>query len=309
MRYLRQAGAKAVARSANREAVGFFEQALVLLEKLPQTTETLTAALDTRIALGPALITVNGAGSPEVEASYLRAREIVDRLGDASRRFPVLWGLWYFTFNRGQYPAAREAGERLLEVARSGDDSGQLLEAHHALWPTLSAMGQPAAAAVHMEQGVALYDRAQHASQTFLYGGHDPGACCRSHLALTRWLLGQPDRALGPLQDALRLAEELQHPLTIVNSLGFAAWTHHQRGDREATAATSERLLALANEHGFSGWIDVAFILLPMSRGGSLGDRCPGRLVPPVYVDPRWGLAKGVLSLPARRAVCRYGSR
>lgn len=35
VRYLRQAGARAVARSANREAVGFFEQALEFLAELP----------------------------------------------------------------------------------------------------------------------------------------------------------------------------------------------------------------------------------------------------------------------------------
>jgi hypothetical protein len=29
----------------------------------------------------------------------------------------------------------------------------------------------------HMERGIALYDRKLHASQAFLYAGHDPGAC------------------------------------------------------------------------------------------------------------------------------------
>ena len=270
VRYLRQAGTKAAARSANREAVGFFEHALALFEELPQTRETLDESLDTRIALGPALIAVHGTSAPEVESSYLRAQDLVDQLGDASRRFPVLWGLWYVSYSRGHYPAALETGERLLEAARSGDDTGQLLEAHHALWPTLSAMGQPAAAAVHMEQGVALYDRARHASQTFLYGGHDPGACCRYHLALTRWLLGQPDRSFSSLQDALRLAEELQHPLTLVITLWFAAWTYHQRGEREATVAASERLLTLADAHGFSSWIDAALVLRPAALGARL---------------------------------------
>ena len=38
--YLRQAGAKAFARSANREAVAYFEQALTALTHLPETRET-----------------------------------------------------------------------------------------------------------------------------------------------------------------------------------------------------------------------------------------------------------------------------
>jgi len=272
-RYLRQSGVKAVARSANREAVAFFEQALALLKDLPESPQTSSETLDTRIALGPALIALKGAGSAEVEASYTHARELVERLGDASRKFPVLWGLWFVNYNRGRYAAAREAGEQLLEAAQQGDDTGQLLEAHHALWPTLSAMGQPAAAFLHAERGFALYDRRRHASHAFLYGGHDPGACARYHLALTRWLLGYPDRSLSALQDALRLAEELKHPLSTVMTLTFAASIHCQRGDRETAAATADRLVALATEHAFSVWIDAALLLQYVRPGTRLDAR------------------------------------
>ena len=54
-RYLRQAGAKAFARSANREAVGYFEQALAALAHLPETRETLEQAIDLRLDLRNAL--------------------------------------------------------------------------------------------------------------------------------------------------------------------------------------------------------------------------------------------------------------
>lgn len=158
-------------------------------------------------------------------------------------------------------------GEQLLAAAQTGHDTGQLLEAHHALWPTLAAMGQPAAATLHAEQGLALYDQSRHAAQTFLYGGHDPGVCCRYHLALTRWLLGYPDRALASSHDALRLTEELKHPQTTVNALWFAAWVHYQRGERDLAAAVADRGLALATEYAFSGWID-AFLALPHVRTG-----------------------------------------
>ena len=41
-RYLRQAGAKAFERSANREAVAWFEQALQVVERLPDEPATQT---------------------------------------------------------------------------------------------------------------------------------------------------------------------------------------------------------------------------------------------------------------------------
>jgi tetratricopeptide (TPR) repeat protein len=174
--YLREAGSKAVNRSANREAVAYFEEALALLDELPQTTETLTEALEIRMALGPALIALKGAPSPEVEQLYRRALELVDQLGANAHRFPTLWGLWFVNFSRGEYPVALEAGERLLETARNGENTGQLLEAHHALWPTLVSMGRPLQAISHFEQGLALYDRDRHGKYAFLYAGHDPAA-------------------------------------------------------------------------------------------------------------------------------------
>ena len=283
VRYLRSAGENAVFRSAYREAIAHLTRALALLQKLPETPEVLAETVETRIALSPALIALKGAGSAEVEASYLSAWELVDRLGDESRRFPVLWGLWFVNYSRGRYVAAREAGQRLLEVAHRGDDAEQLLEAHHALWPTLSAMGEPAAAILHIEQGLVLDDRTRHASQPFLYGGHDPSVCCRYYLGLTRWLLGHPDRAVGALQDALHLVEERKHPLTTVNALWFNAWVHYQRGERETAAAIADRVIAMSAEHGFTGWPDAALSLTCVGPGQRLDTRAlaelQGRLV------------------------------
>ncbi len=263
VRYLREAGSKAIGRSANREAVAYLEEALALLDELPQTTETLTEALEIRMALGPALIAVKGAPSPEVEALYVRALELVDQLEASASRFPALWGLWYVNFTRGRYAEALAAGERLLDTARTGDDTSQLLEAHHALWPTLSAMGRPLQAIVHMEQGLGLYDRDRHGTSAFLYGGHDPGACCRWHRGMNRWLMGYPDSALSDMQDALRLAEELKHPPTTVIALWHGAWVHLQRGEGELAMADVDHLTSLAELHGISSsWTDFPNVLM-----------------------------------------------
>ena len=53
--YCRQAGDKAVARSAHREAVACFEQALVALEHLPEGRERHEQAIDVRFGLRHAL--------------------------------------------------------------------------------------------------------------------------------------------------------------------------------------------------------------------------------------------------------------
>jgi predicted ATPase len=261
VRYLREAGIKAAAHSAGREAVEFFTAALEALKALSRGNDTLATELDILIKMGPALIAQKGAASTEVETVYLRARDLVDEVGESMQRFQVFWGLWFVIYSRGEYQGARTAGERLLEAARSGNDRGQLLEAHHALWATLSAMGRATAAVEHMESGIALYDRERHASQAFLYGGHDAGACCRYHLAMNFWLLGQYDRSMNAITAALRLVEQLKHPGSAILALWVAAWLHYHRGDRPATKAIVERILALASEYGIARFSDPGILI------------------------------------------------
>ena len=259
---LRQAGSKAVARSAYREAIGFFERALSALAHLPESRETLTEALDIRIALGPALIVVKGAGAREVEASYTHAQEMCGRIGDPSRLFPVLWGLWYVNHSRGQYQPARGLGERLLSLAQSSQDPALLLEANHALWSTLLGMAQPVEADAHAQQGIALYDPRQHRSYTFLYGGHDPGVCCRYVSAVALWERGYAEQAVKRIKEALNLASELSHPFTTIITLYFAAWIYYHRGEYQTAAEKAQALVALGRAQGVSVWPEHGAMLL-----------------------------------------------
>jgi predicted ATPase len=147
-----------------------------------------------------------------------------------------------------------------MAAARAGGAAGELVEAHHALWATLSATGEATAAVSHSEAGIALYDRDRDAPRMFVYAGHDPGACCRYHLGLNRWLLGYPDQAVVAIQDALHLAEQLDHPMSITISLWFLAWLHYQRGEEEALGVV-ERLRALVDAHGFKGWLEAGIVM------------------------------------------------
>jgi class 3 adenylate cyclase len=85
--YLRQAGAKAFARSANREAVSCFEQALTALQHLPETRETLEQAIDLRFDLRTALFPL---GKFEQILDCLREAEGLARTLDDQRRLGQL---------------------------------------------------------------------------------------------------------------------------------------------------------------------------------------------------------------------------
>ena len=72
MAYCRQAGAKTMTRSAYREAVGHFEQALGALQHLPESPDTIAQAIDLRFDLRNALFALGDHG-PIIE--HLRQAE------------------------------------------------------------------------------------------------------------------------------------------------------------------------------------------------------------------------------------------
>src|SRR5439155_8972568 len=81
--YCRQAGEKALARSAYREAVGYFEQALSVLPHLPESRDTREQAIDLRFALRSALLPSGDFRRIQV---YLHEAEAVAAALDAPRR-------------------------------------------------------------------------------------------------------------------------------------------------------------------------------------------------------------------------------
>jgi adenylate cyclase len=129
----------------------------------------------------------------------------------------------------------------------------------------LNYLGELAVAQAHLEQGIALYDRQQHRTHALLYG-QDPGVACLSYAALTLWLLGYPDQALQRSREALTLAQEVAHPLSLAYALGFAAFLHLYRREGLLVQARAEAVVTLATEHGFAHWWALGTVLQAGAR-------------------------------------------
>ena len=82
-RTVRQAGRRPLARSAYREAVGYFEQALSALPHLPEQRDTREQAIDLRLALRTALLPSGDSGRI---LAYLREAEALAEALDDPRR-------------------------------------------------------------------------------------------------------------------------------------------------------------------------------------------------------------------------------
>jgi predicted ATPase len=269
--YWHRAGERAVARSANLEAISHLTKGLAVLQTLPETADRIQQELLLQTTLGPALMNTKGFAAPEAERAYARARALCESASEAPQRFSVLRGLWQFYNGRGAYETARELGEQCLQLAQQGHDSSRRLEAHHALWTTHLLMGELPVARTHLEQGLALYDPQQHRALAVLYG-HDPGVCCRGGAAVVLWLLGYPDKALREQHAADTLAQELAHPPSLAFMRMLVAIALQLRRETRAAHEQAEALIALATEQGFALFLAIGGILREGTRP-ALGQR------------------------------------
>jgi DNA-binding SARP family transcriptional activator/predicted ATPase len=258
--YLRQAGEKAFANSAHTDALAHFTQALELLGKLGPGAARDREELSLRLALGPALQATRGYATPEVEQNYARARQLADEVGAPVQRFQALWGMWLVASHRASADTALELGRELLALAQTLGDPALLLEGHHALWPVLVWLGSADSARCHLDQGMALYDKARHRSHAFVYGGHDPGVCCRKVASWASWILGYPARGLEESVASLRLARELDHAASIIVALVWACVFRDLRREVQVVREHARALITLSTEHGASQWLAAGTI-------------------------------------------------
>jgi predicted ATPase len=250
IRYWLQAGRRAAERSANVEAVAHLSRGLDLLKSLPESGARDGLELDLLVALGPALVATRGFAAPENEKLYVRARELCARTAETTRLFPVIWGLWMVHQHTSRLAQARHFAQDLLEVAARSGDRGLLLQAHHSAWTTLFVMEELQPALEHTKQGIALYEFDAHRKHAFLYGGHDPGMCCRMIGALISWLLGFPDQAHALAHQSIEIGRRLDHPFSLGMALSFATSVHKLRREPELVA---ERAAAFLELHAARG--------------------------------------------------------
>ena len=113
--YLRLAGAKSAARSAYREAVVGFEDALDALRHVPESRERTEQAIDLHLNASGALLETGALAKSVKHAD--EARVLVEALGDQRRLAWVLLSLSNRAWLAGDSQRAIEVGERARTIA------------------------------------------------------------------------------------------------------------------------------------------------------------------------------------------------
>ena len=250
MAYGRRAGEKAMARSAYREAVGCYEQALAALEHLPAQRATREQAVDLRLALRSALRPLGDFGRI---LAYLREAEILAEALDDPRRLgqSSLFLSNYF-YIMGTYDQATTAGQRALALATADGDVVLQALANQYLGLAYQAQGDYRRAIDCLGQTVTSLDGARHRErfgEAFLPAVFSRAALTDYHAELGLFAEG---RTLG--DEGLQMAEAVAHPA----SLMWAAWglgrlSLHQ-GDLRRALPLLERAVGICQDADLPAW-------------------------------------------------------
>jgi DNA-binding SARP family transcriptional activator/predicted ATPase len=226
IRYLFQAAGRAIRRSAHLQAADLLKRGLDIIAELPESPALLRAELDYQKALGVTMMAARGWGAREVSDAYTRARELSRRIGDDRELFVAMRGQGQFHMIRGELDTARAIGERCVALFSGSTDHGVHLETHHLFWSNSFFMGQFEESAHHSGHGIEAYERERDHGLTYVYSGHDPGVCCRAFSGLVLWHQGHCESAVARCREALSLAEELAHPLTLALAYWALSYLH-----------------------------------------------------------------------------------
>jgi tetratricopeptide (TPR) repeat protein len=214
--YCRQAGEKSLARSAYREAVAAFEQALSVLPHLPDQRITREQAIDLRLALYLALRPLGD--WERIRASLREAEALAAALDDPRRLAQVSVSLANYFFNRGAYDQAIAAGQRALALATASGDVVLPELANFYLGTAYWGQGDYRRAIDCCRQAVAFFDGARRRERFGV--AILPAVAARVFLAVCHAELGAFAEGIALGAEGIRMAEAVDHPA----SLMFASW-------------------------------------------------------------------------------------
>jgi class 3 adenylate cyclase/tetratricopeptide (TPR) repeat protein len=243
--YLHQAGAKALARSVNREAVSYFEEALRALAHLPETRETLEQAIDLRFDFRNALLPLVEWGRIE---KYLREAEALARKLNDQRRLASLAGymsgLHLNTGGRASDIRAFAEEVKAIGVALR-DVPLQIAGDYYYVWlGALSGDYRGTESRCRTLIGALRGDLSRDRFGLVAY----PAVVARAFLARTLAEVGGFEEGREHGQDAIRLAESLDHPFSLIWACLNLGRLEHLRGEFNRAIMPLERAVALSKE-------------------------------------------------------------
>jgi class 3 adenylate cyclase/tetratricopeptide (TPR) repeat protein len=271
--YGRQAGEKAMARSAYREAVGYFEQALSVLPHLPEQRDTREQAIDLRLALRSALRPFGDFG--RILAALREAESLAAALDDPRRLVQVSVSLSLHFYLMGAYAQAIATAQRALALVTASGEIVLHALANLRLGLAYQAQGDCHRAIDCYRQTVASLEgdmRYERFGLPLLISVNS-----RAHLAVCHAELGTfaEGRTLG--DEGLRIAEVVAHPGSLMYASCGIGLLALRQGDLPRALPQLERAVGICHDAdlpAYFPWIAAA-LGAAYTLDGRLADAVP----------------------------------
>jgi predicted ATPase/class 3 adenylate cyclase len=244
LRYCRQAGTKAMERSASREAVGCYEQALAALAHLPEQRAFQEQAVDLRFDLWGARSVL---GQHERDLNDLRAAEaLAEALDDPRRLGRVSLSLARYFLVARQYERAMASSQRALALAAASGDPYTPIEANNFLGLVCFLQGDYRQAMDANRRAMALLEGAQRYER---FGEPVlPAVRCRTYLSLSLAEVGAFAEGIAVGEEGLHIAEAVQHPVSLVEAYRSVGLPYLRQGNPYQALPVLERARSLCEE-------------------------------------------------------------
>jgi class 3 adenylate cyclase/tetratricopeptide (TPR) repeat protein len=263
-RYSGEAGQKAAARRAQREAVAAFEQAVAALGRLPETPDRQAQAIDLRIEARNSLVPL---GDYTSVLGHLReAERLAEALGDQPRQAFVAGALAHYFFLTDQYEQGREAAQRSLDLATRAGAVPQGRGATFVLGELRYALGDYQSAIALFADGIAIESH-DETWRWRRYGPSMPSVQNRRWLAQSLAEVGRFPEAIALATEAVQIAEQADDPYGLINALIALGFVLLRQGDAEAAIRVLERCLEVSRRLGFQAIWPTGAALLAEAYG------------------------------------------
>jgi predicted ATPase len=262
---------RAVALFGFREALSLAERGLNGLRTLPDGAERQQLELGLQMIRGLALRSVKGWASPELEATFARARQLCQQLENPPELFPVLWNVTFFNMIRGDLAVVREQTPTLMRQAEQAHTPAYLMAVCHVAGVTAEFTGDFVESNRLLDRARELHEPAEHETYTAMFG-IDPGMVARAMSSRPLWALGYPDQAIARSRETIALGRSQRQPVTLVFALIVAQGIHLFRGELADAVKLGDEIIALCREYEFPQEAEWArgFQASAMARQGRL---------------------------------------
>ena len=256
-----KAGQRSMERSALVEAIEQITRALGQIATLPATPTLRREQIKLQVALITPLSHVKGYAAPETKAAAERARLLIEQaqaLGeppeDPLLLFSVLYGFFAANFTTFNADVCHDLAAQFLALAEKQKASFPLMLGYGFLGATLLLRGDIAEARAHLDQGIPLYDPAEHRPLARRFGVA-PRVNNLVFRSYALWVLGYPQTARADIDQALKDARESGHAVSLFWALAGSIFiVDSYCGNYTIANARVDELIELADEKDAAFW-------------------------------------------------------